>query len=273
MDDQEESSGRQMRHAFLFLLFPDRFDPIVSGEHKRAIVNRWYAEAAGSPEELDFSNRLVIDRAVDEVRQYLQAKDPEFDFYIDPWISEWHPARAKPKPKDDLVDQERADAWAKERFGTSRVWAMGAGEGARLWPEFERDGIIAMGLEEVGDLSEYKSRGALNRDIAEARGVNNPFNDSLAGWQFAHEMKVGDFVIAKAGRSKLLGWGVVKSGYRHDPSRAEYANVRDVEWRKTGRWTIPEGRHITTKTLTEFTSYTEWLHMAFHPGSCDCRVM
>jgi 5-methylcytosine-specific restriction enzyme B len=88
-------------------------------------------------------------------------------------------------------------------------------------------------------------------------------HDTLAAWQFAHEMKVGDHVIAKEGRSKLLGWGVVTSDYRYVTSRSEFQNVRDVEWRLKGRWNVPEDRWITNKTLTDFTEYKQWLYQAF----------
>ena len=47
MDSQEESSGRQLRHMLLFLLFQDDFSRTVTSRHKRAIVKRWYAEAGG----------------------------------------------------------------------------------------------------------------------------------------------------------------------------------------------------------------------------------
>ena len=36
-------------------------------------------------------------------------------------------------------------AWLTEEFGNSRVWLLAAGEGGRLWPEFEREGIAAIG--------------------------------------------------------------------------------------------------------------------------------
>jgi 5-methylcytosine-specific restriction enzyme B len=38
VDALPSSPGRQLRHILLFLLFPDKYDPIATGEHKRAIV-------------------------------------------------------------------------------------------------------------------------------------------------------------------------------------------------------------------------------------------
>ena len=39
LETQEYCQGRQFRHAFLFLLFPDEFEPIMSQNHKEKIVN------------------------------------------------------------------------------------------------------------------------------------------------------------------------------------------------------------------------------------------
>jgi hypothetical protein len=269
LDDQEESKGRQLRHILLFLLFPYDFEPIVTGHHKRAIVKRWYNEAGGSLQDLRMSDHLAVDRALAQVRQHLQSESPSqrVHFYLEPWSSEW---RDRKKVGGDgqgttgLVEQAAADAWYRNRFGDARVWVMAAGDGARLWPEFQRDSVVAMGLDPLEDLSEHGSKEDLHKAISEARGVDNPVNDTLAGWQFVHEMQPGDHIIAKEGRSKLLGLGVVKSDYRYDSSRSEYRNLRDVKWLRTGRWNLPEEHGVPLKTLTDVTASTRWVHMAIH---------
>jgi hypothetical protein len=269
VDSQEESKGRQLRHILLFLLFPDLFEPSVVSQHKWTIVRRWYPEVVGNLADVKRSDRLAVDRALHQVKLQLQKESPEkpVDFYQKPWVGEWRKG-SEPETdgttSPDAVDSAAADQWALATFGDARVWVMAAGDGGRLWPEFKRNEIIALGLDGISDLSEFDSKEELSRTLSEARGVANPFNDTLAGWQFAHEMQAGDHVIAKEGRSKLLGWGVIKSGYRYDPDRPEYRNVRDVEWRVTGRWTLPENQTTPLKTLTDFTSNRQWLHMAIH---------
>jgi len=263
LDQLDETRGRQLRHILLYLLFPDRFDPIASGQHKRDIVDRWLSEVETESARTDLTTPLRIDQAVDAIRRHLQSKSggASFNFYCEPWASEWRP--------DYQVDRDTAATlaeptaqWVQETFEGGRVWAMAAGEGARFWPEFRREGLIALGAEELGDLSEYDSKELIRQALSEARGVENPIHDALAAWQFAHEMKVGDHILAKQGRSKLLGWGVVTSEYRYEPTRSEYQNVRDVEWRQTGTWDLPVERRITNKTLTDFTLYTGWLETA-----------
>ena len=66
-------------------------------------------------------------------------------------------------------------------------------------------------------------------------------------------MKEGDLVIAKKGTRTIKGVGVVSGPYRHDPTRTEYPNVRDVEWTYEGEWLLPNGESFATKALTNIT--------------------
>ena len=91
---------------------------------------------------------------------------------------------------------------------------------------------------------------------------NNPTNDSLAVWEFSHDMRVGDFLIAKKGRSVILGWGRVTGDYRYEPERSEYRHVRNVDWHPCGN-PISLGHQIAPKTLTRFSTYRGWLRNVF----------
>src|SRR5262249_10559160 len=84
----------------------------------------------------------------------------------------------------------------------------------------------------------------------------SPRNDSLACFEFVHTMAVGDYVIAKIGRSRLLGIGVVESDYLHDPSRPEYHHTRKVNWLRAANLTVPAEASLPTKTLTDITDYS-----------------
>ena len=260
IDDLEESSGRQLRHVLLFLLFPDSFEASVTSNHKRQIVKRWYPEVGGDPSEIHRSDRLALDRAVLEIQQHLTAEsDGEpVQFYHEPWRSEWRkkPKDKSPGPKPDVDLGEWLDAPEGARF-----WAIGAGEGARLWPEFEKENIVAIGWDSLGDLTEYKSKDEIREAISAETGNDNPTHDTHCCWQFTNELKPGDRVIAKEGRSKILGLGIVAGAYEHDPSRNEYHHTHEVEWVATGRWPIPRDHWTTNKTLTDITQSAEWIHI------------
>lgn len=140
-----------------------------------------------------------------------------------------------------------------------KIWAIGLGEGGRLWNESYEKGIISIGWDYLGDLSKYKSQDEVMAKLAELRGpdAQSPTNDSLCCYQFAHEINVGDLVIAKVGRKKILGGGIVTSDYVYDPDRREHKNIRQVKWVTTEEAELP-GTGGPIKTLTEISRYPEF---------------
>lgn len=137
-------------------------------------------------------------------------------------------------------------------------WIYAAGENSRLWEDFYQEGIMAIGWDEIGNLSDYADRDemitAMQEKIADEKSYKN---DSLATWQFVNTMNVGDIVYVKKGMSKVVGRGVVKSDYIYDPSREEYKNTRKIEWTNKGEWEHP-GQAVL-KTLTDVTQYTDYV--------------
>ena len=140
-----------------------------------------------------------------------------------------------------------------------KIWAIGLGEGGRLWNESYEKGIISIGWDYLGDLSKYKSQDEVMAKLSELRGpdAQSPMNDSLCCYQFTHEINVGDLVIAKVGRKKILGGGIVTSDYVYDPERREHKNIRQVKWVTTEEAELP-GTGGPIKTLTEISRYPEF---------------
>lgn len=139
--------------------------------------------------------------------------------------------------------------------GERRIWAISPGEGGRLWEEFLKDGIIAFGWDQLGDLAKYPDQAAITDKLQEIFGDDNKrSNSSLACYQFSRVIQPGDIVIAKAGRKKVLGMGVVTSDYFYCESAEEYKNRRQVEWLRTDVGEFP-GSGVAIKTLTELTPY------------------
>lgn len=140
-----------------------------------------------------------------------------------------------------------------------QYWLLGAGKGAFMWEDFLEKEIIGIGWEVLGNLRQYNSPREIADVLKEAYQLDhNPTNDALANYQFAHEMKTGDYVFIKKGTKKLLGFGKIISDYMYEPSRPRYHSLRKVEWLKTGEWdTGPETLH--TKTLTDITPYEDYV--------------
>lgn len=139
-----------------------------------------------------------------------------------------------------------------------RIWLLAPGPNACLWSEFREKGIAAIGWNYLGDLKDYNSKEAIEQAIIqEEQPKQRPLTKALANWQFAREIQPGDWIIAKKGRSEILGYGIVTSGYYYDSNQDEYHHLMDVDWKLEGSWQL-ENLHAM-KTLTEVTHDREIL--------------
>lgn len=133
-------------------------------------------------------------------------------------------------------------------------WTLSPGESGRLWDDFYKDGIAAIGWNELGDLSQYNDRQAIQSKLKTLYPEGgSQRNNSLACYEFSHVMNPGDIVFAKAGFSRLLGVGRVTGDYKYDPSQKEYWNTRKVEWLKRIEGKLPKDNRAASKTLTDVT--------------------
>lgn len=135
-----------------------------------------------------------------------------------------------------------------------RYWLYAPGENAKNWNEFFANGIMALGWDELGDLREYRSRTEIKEALTKSYGGDgSKKNDVSANDDFVNKIKTGDIIIAKKGRSELLGYGVVQSDYKYDNNRSEYHSIRDVDWKLKGNWQLDFS--LVIKTLTDITKY------------------
>jgi MoxR-like ATPase len=138
-----------------------------------------------------------------------------------------------------------------------RVWLLAPGEGARLWEDFQRNSIAAIGWDSLGDLMGYADFDAIRKKLAKGRSDGKlPTNDALACYEFARRMQVGDVIFAKRGVHQIIGYGRVESNYRFDSARAEYKHVRAVKWLKSGDWRMGD-KALVLKTLTDIGKYPQ----------------
>ena len=267
LESLEHAQKRQLRHALLFLLFPDSFEPILSRQHKVKIVKAFFSKWEEEP-TVDDEDRIAVDRVLLNMRERIASEypDQEINFYRPPFSDVWKSTTPPPpsSPQEPPPTEESDEAWFRQRFGEVDVWAISPGEGARLWPDFQEHGIAAIGWDELGNIETYDSRDAVHEALIDGGYGSNPKNNARALWEFANEVKIGDIIIAKRGRSSILGWGTVTGKYKLDPDRPEYQNVRTVEWTPCKEpITLPQPRRITNKTLTRFSPYKNWLRFAF----------
>ncbi len=138
------------------------------------------------------------------------------------------------------------------------IWLIAPGEGARLWEDFRKEGIAAIGWDSLGDLRQYRSRRAIEDALhAERKSDARPRNNSLACWDFLTEIRIGDFILAKEGTGKIVGAGRVISDYEFREDRDEYQHTRKVDWFRVGEWAIKET--LIIKGLTRLSPYPDYI--------------
>ena len=153
---------------------------------------------------------------------------------------------------------QKGAAVADDDVETIHYWIYSPGDGAAIWDECYKNGFMAIGWDQIGDLNAYSSKDEMKQAMKEEIDPSKPYtNAAHATWQFVHDMKPGDVVFAKKGMHLIVGRGVVESAYEFDPKRNHYKNVRKVKWTHKGEWQHP-GQAVM-KTLTDITAYTDYV--------------
>lgn len=140
-----------------------------------------------------------------------------------------------------------------------KVWLYAPGENASKWDVCLSQNIMCIGWDEMGNLLEYASKKEMAARLQEIYDKPEASfkNDSLALWEFAHEMQAGDIVIVKKGQNQIIGRGIVEGDYAFDESFSDFKNVRKMQWTNAGEWENI-GKNVQ-KTLTDITKYPDYV--------------
>lgn len=163
-------------------------------------------------------------------------------------------------PEDDDEDEveDESDSLTAARRPTN-YWIYAPGSNANKWDDFFEKGIMAIGWYYLEDLAAYSSKGQIAARLRElSNNDSSHVNNVTTCWNFCNEMREGDIVISKKGRTKYLGYGIVTSGYIYDASLEDFRSIRKVKWIKKGEWEEIE-RNIALKTLTNITRYPDYV--------------
>lgn len=198
----------------------------------------------------------------DRVRFAMDSGDYEYKTFADLSAYAWRASEEEnQRTKRDGKEKEKAAqaaALGDADVETTRYWLYAPGEGARMWEEFHGRGVMGLGWGELGDLSAYATKEEMRQRLVETRTDNtSQTNSARAVWQFAREIKPGDVVFVKKGRSEVLGRGVVTGDYVYDPDGGHYPHIREVTWTHAGHWSLD--KPFAMKTLTEVTDYPDFV--------------
>ncbi len=138
------------------------------------------------------------------------------------------------------------------------------------WNECYQKGFMVLGMDDIGDYSQYPSKEALRQELITVYdNSTSRKNQALMAWNFANTVAVNDVIFAKRSNT-LVGKGIVTGGYVFDALRQEYKNVRAVKWLQVGEWEHPG--NAVAKRLTDITPYTDYIEKLtsiFAPDELD----
>jgi hypothetical protein len=116
------------------------------------------------------------------------------------------------------------------------VWKIAPGEGASVWEDCRQRSCITINWLNGKDFSLFRNK----REVRRALIKVDP-RDGIRGapsiWQFTREVRQGDVVVANDGLSRVVGIGMVTSGYLppdhpRNPNRQQdyHRHARLVDW-------------------------------------------
>lgn len=116
----------------------------------------------------------------------------------------------------------------------SKSWMVRAERDGRLFDAFKEKSAVAIGWNEVGDLSAVKTRKAITDLVTAAWPETKPQSAAMAAGQlhrFVNEIEVGDMIVTYNPSRRVYLIGEVAGPYRYDTSiDPEDAQVRPVRW-------------------------------------------
>lgn len=137
-------------------------------------------------------------------------------------------------------------------INNKKYWLFSPGENGSMWEEFYKEGYMGLGWDELGDLNNYESKEEINLTLKDIYSTDSSLkNNTNANNDFVSRIKPKDIIFAKKGRTELLGYGEVTSEYYFDQNADKYKHRRKVNWKKKGKWKVPQ--NMVLKTLTDIT--------------------
>ena len=154
------------------------------------------------------------------------------------------------------AENAEENALGDEGVRTTHFWTYSPGDGAARWDDFYARGVMGVGWSKLGNVEKYASKEDIRKNLRTLYSSKySQKNSALALWQFSREIKPGDVVFAKRGRSVIIGRGIVEGDYQFDENGDSYPNIRRVRWTNRGE------RHtedlLAMKTLTDITAYPD----------------
>ena len=187
-----------------------------------------------------YLNRSELDRAAALMHLLIDADT--YGRYLD---------EASLRRRDPLPPDNTAVGVQESLSNAKRVWIYSPGENASNWNEDIHDKVASVNWNAPGNLTLYNSQEEIRISMEE--DDQTPGSGGVGPrvcWQMLHDMQPGDPILARKGRSTIIGCGVINGPYEYKPDRA-FKQTRSVEWRWRGAYTIRDRNSLAITTLVE----------------------
>ncbi len=116
----------------------------------------------------------------------------------------------------------------------NKMWMVRAGRGAYAVEDFKEKGVVAVGWEKLGDLSDVKGRDQFIEMVQDAWPEMNKRQAIMSGsqiYRFVNEVIFDDRVITYDPSRRVYYVGNLKGEYRYNPNLIEsFRHIRKVDW-------------------------------------------
>lgn len=164
-----------------------------------------------------------------------------------------------PDQRLDVLQTVSTDTDADIAETGREYWLIAPGQNAKYWEEWQTEGVIDIGWEDVGSLEDYETKNDLVTAIGRIYPDEGAKRVAMMLWTFGSVMKPGDVVFVKRGRLDIVGWGIVNSDYRFSPARSPHPHLRSVDWQSTTEVPLPDDMLLAMQTLTSMSEKSEFL--------------
>ena len=195
-------------------------------------------------------------KIIEKVKTYLQSPESKWKNFKELSFEAWRYSEIVNREIKERRNSEEDSTVMDDEHNMERYWIIAPGVNSFMWEEFYKLGIIGIGWDAMGDLRLYQTRNEMIDKMRSINNNNNAYtNDSLATWQFVHDVKIGDVILVKKGLTKLVGRGVVTSEYIYNIEANNFRHQHHVKWTHKGEWPYPGNAPM--KTLTNITNKSD----------------
>lgn len=241
-EDNLLQNANMLKGKILFVYHPEKFIPFYNKEHLHAVL-----KALNVP-ETQWKGKDTVECNL-LARKHLNDQEP---------FREWSPIKIGRFFVEYVMKEET-------------YLKVAPGENANQWLQCLEEGIISIGWNEVGDITQYPDYEEFKSAFIEKVPLadNKKVTKANEVWQF-YNLKHGDKVIANKGTSKILGIGTVTKGYEYRDDIEPYKHVVYVDWEvvydnslsipKQGYWAMSTVREVSKKEVLK------WIGSEKQPG-------